>query len=252
MLKRFFDLREEVRIFLERKEHPMPELDDEEWLCEFAFLVDITTHLNELNTKLQKKGQYAHELFAHVRAFQNKLRLWIAQIQGGELAHFQTLRASGMIPNKVEYFCEQIQSLSDDFSARFQDFKAHEKYFQIFATPFHADVDSAPPEIQMELIELQERAYLKTKFNDEADIGAFYRANLDGFPNLKKFVASKMALFGSTYLAEQFFSKMGFMKSPHRASIIDVHLEQGLRLASSSIQPDFERVTHKVQFQPSH
>ena len=28
------------------------------------------------------------------------------------------------------------------------------------------------------------------------------------FPNLGKFMASKMALFGSTYLCEQFFSKM--------------------------------------------
>ena len=47
------------------------------------------------------------------------------------------------------------------------------------------------------------------------NLGDFYRKYLDQdkFPNLRKFMASKMALFGSTYLSEQFFSEMGFMKS---------------------------------------
>ena len=39
-------------------------------------------------------------------------------------------------------------------------------------------------------------------------------------------MASKMALFGSTYLCEQFFSKMGFMKSPYRSVMTDEHLEK--------------------------
>ena len=49
------------------------------------------------------------------------------------------------------------------------------------------------------------------------NLGDFYRKYLDQnkFPNLKKFMASKMVLFVSTYLCKQFFSKMGFMKSPY-------------------------------------
>ena len=43
-----------------------------------------------------------------------------------------------------------------------------------------------------------------------------------------------MALFGSTYLCEQFFSKMGFMKSPYRSVMTDEHLKNGLRVASTS------------------
>ena len=66
----------------------------------------------------------------------------------------------------------------------------------------------------MELIDLQERTDLKAKYV-EMNFGDFYRKYLDQdkFPNLRKFMTFKVALFGSTYLCEQFFSKIGFMKS---------------------------------------
>ena len=54
-----------------------------------------------------------------------------------------------------------------------------------------------------------------------------------------------MALSGSTYLCEQFFSKMGFMKSPYRLVMTDKHLENGLRVASTSIKVNLNRVVQK-------
>ena len=79
--------------------------------------------------------------------------------------------------------------------------------FEIFSSSFHTDIDKAPTDIQMELIDLQERINLKDKYV-EMNLGDFYRKYLDQdkFPNLRQFMASKMALFGSTYLCEQFFS----------------------------------------------
>ena len=45
--------------------------------------------------------------------------------------------------------------------------------------------------------------------------GDFYQKFLDqvNFSNLKTFVASNIALLSLAYLCEQFFSKMGFIKS---------------------------------------
>ena len=98
------------------------------------------------------------------------------------------------------------------------------------------------------MINLQERTDLKAKYV-EINLGDFYRKYLDQdkFPNLRKFMASKMALFGSTYLCEQFFSKIGFMKSPYRSVMTDEHLENGLRVASTS---NLNRVVQKkIQLQ---
>ena len=60
----------------------------------------------------------------------------------------------------------------------------------------------------MELIDLQERTDLKAKYV-EMNLGDFYRKyhDQDKFPNLRKFMASKMALFGSTFCVNNFFLK---------------------------------------------
>ena len=114
----------------------------------------------------------------------------------------------GMRPEKKIEFADQLEKLFNEFSARFKDFKSHEHLFEIFSSPFHTYIYKAPTNIPMELIDLQERTDLKAKYV-EMNLGDFYQKyiNHDKFPNLRKFMASKMALFGSTYLCEQFFSK---------------------------------------------
>ena len=103
---------------------------------------------------------------------------------------------------------DQLEKLFNEFSVRFKDFKFHEHLFKIFSSPFHTDIDKAPTDIQMELIDLQERTDLKAKYV-EMNLGDFYRKYLyqDKVPNLRKYMTSKMAFFGSTYLCEQFFLK---------------------------------------------
>ena len=51
----------------------VPELDDENWLTDLAFLVDLTTHLNELNMHLQDENQVIDTMFQMITAFQMKL-----------------------------------------------------------------------------------------------------------------------------------------------------------------------------------
>ena len=41
----------------------MAEMEDESWLFDLTFFVDITTCMNELNTRLQQKAQYANEMY---------------------------------------------------------------------------------------------------------------------------------------------------------------------------------------------
>ena len=98
----------------------------------------------------------------------------------------------------------------------------------------------------MELIDLQKKTDLKANYM-EMNLGDFYRKYLDQdkFPNLRKFMASTMALFGSTYLCEQFFSKMGFMKFPYRSVMTHEYMENGLRVASISIKINLNRVVQK-------
>ena len=66
---------------------------------------------------------------------------------------------------KKTEFVEQLEKLLHEFSARFRDFKSHEHLFEIFSSPFNTDVDRAPADIQLELIDLQQQSDLKAKYS---------------------------------------------------------------------------------------
>ena len=72
MSKRFYDLRHVIKSLTVSKNKFVPELDDENWLPDFAFLVDLTAHLNELNMHLQGENQLISTLFQTITVFQMK------------------------------------------------------------------------------------------------------------------------------------------------------------------------------------
>lgn len=68
-----------------------PELANTEWLQKFYCPVDTTEHLNQLNVKVQGVGKTVLSLQQAVFAFDNKLELFIADIETGRLLHFEKL-----------------------------------------------------------------------------------------------------------------------------------------------------------------
>jgi hypothetical protein len=65
---------------MDMKGKPLPEFSDEDWISDFAFLADMTQHLNDLSLQLQGRNRLVNDIFAHVKAFQVKLRLWEIQL----------------------------------------------------------------------------------------------------------------------------------------------------------------------------
>jgi len=61
------------------------------------------------------------------------------------------------------------------------------------------------------------------------------------YPNLVSTAAEIMAMFGSTYVCEQFFSSMKINKSALRSRLTDEHLHATLRLATTrDFKPDVD------------
>lgn len=84
---RVWDLRAEIQGFCERKGKDIPELSDEDWMANFAFAVDATALMNELNTKLQGKDLFVHEMHSLVKAFMRKLQFLLSQVESNILTH---------------------------------------------------------------------------------------------------------------------------------------------------------------------
>ena len=69
-----------------------------------------------------------------------------------------------------------------------------------------------PIDLQLELIDLQANEVLKEKHQEE-QLVEFYRSLPDNvFPNLKKFPAKMASMYRTTYICEQTFSKMKYVK----------------------------------------
>jgi hypothetical protein len=90
-------------------------------MCNFAFCVDITQYLNELNSNLQGTHHLTNEMFAEIKAFESKLRLWELQLLSNNMAHFPTLRTEK--PTDTKKYAEDIQILQPECSSLFQDFE---------------------------------------------------------------------------------------------------------------------------------
>uniref|UniRef100_A0A0L8IC94 DUF4371 domain-containing protein n=1 Tax=Octopus bimaculoides TaxID=37653 RepID=A0A0L8IC94_OCTBM len=175
MLERFYYPREDICTFLEKKGKFVPELKNDNWICDLAFLVDITTHLKDLNLKdlnLKFKKQ-----------------------------------------NRVN--------------------SATEANFNLFGNLFTADVEKVRKELQMDLIEPQSDEYFRH----------FYGMC---------FARRHATMFGKTYKYEQLFSRIKIIKSKTRSRFIDIHLEDKLRVATSQIPVNIEKLMENVQYQVSH
>ena len=233
VLQRFFELRPEIALFMAMKDKDVPQLNDPMFLSDLAFLTDITQHLNALNLQLQGTKQLVNFMFDRIKAFRCKLTLWAKQLADGNLAHFCFLQRVTVKPERLQDYADIVSKLLESFNRRFQQFTALEPQFILFATPFAVDAKQIPEEVQMELLDLQCDTVLKDKYTD-VGIPDFYQyLPKDRFPNLLCAAYRILAMFGSTYVCEQFFSRMKINKTALRSRLTDEHLRATLRLATA-------------------
>ncbi|CAM1327244.1 Uncharacterised protein r2_g3626 [Pycnogonum litorale] len=110
-----------------------------------------------------------------------------------------------------------------------------------------------PTELQLEIIDLQANTLLKEKHR-EGKLIEFYRCLPDDeFSKLKKFASGMASVFGTTYVCEQTFSKMKYVKSTHRTRLTDEHLKAILMVGCSNHKANIDDILKaKRQFHKSH
>ena len=104
----------------------------------------------------------------------------------------------------------------------------------------------------MELIELQADMNTKRKYSENSLVDFYKLYVCEKFPNLSRHAKRMASLFGSTYCCEQFFSKVKLTKTRCRSQLTEEHLTSQLRVATTSVKADIDKLYKDSKFQVSH
>ncbi|XP_025406820.1 general transcription factor II-I repeat domain-containing protein 2B-like, partial [Sipha flava] len=184
-----------------------------------------------------------------------QLKNFLAEIEKKNLAHFPTCNKFKLENYKefpTVFAVGVLTYLKEQFQTRFRDFKSAEDRIRIFENPFALKIETLPTEFQLEVIELISNNNFKDYFK-EASLQQFYAMLPDeSFPNLKKHAREIISIFSSTYLCEQTFSKMKYVKSKYRTNLSDEHLQATLLIGTKKFDANFQDILKDKQFQTSH
>lgn len=270
VLERFYALRHEIILFLQQNNKVYSELERDSWWCLLAFLCDITEKLGELNRRLQGEHKIISQLASKVFAFEDKLKMYIEEINIQKLHNFPTLiqaqqNGIDVSPENYATISNYLVSLSNEFQERFKDLRKIKKCLLLLENPWHLEVATTSQlaalgfdvaKLSDELIDFKNDTNLEAIFKENREVNKyeeFWKLVPDNYKTLKNCAHLLLTLFASTYLCESSYSKMKYAKNVYRSRLTDSHLDDVLRVACSNYVPDLSEIVISLrQCQSSH
>ncbi|KAM4749061.1 zinc finger BED domain-containing protein 5-like [Rhinophrynus dorsalis] len=255
VLKRVFDLRDELKMFFHQKAKPQFEaiFSDANKLQKIAYLVDIFAILNDLNLSLQGPNATCLDLSEKIRSFQMKLQLWQTKLDENRIYMLPNLSAF-FEENDVELdkrtmiisVKEHMQMLADEISSYFPNLP--DTPFALARSPFTVKIEDVPENAQEEFIDLITSDAAKNDFSSMS-VNKFWIKCLQSYPVLSEIVLRLLLPFPTTYLCETAFSSLLIIKCKYRSRLV---AEDDLRCALAKTAPRISALVRKKQPQPSH
>ena len=211
---------------------------DKEWVIRLSYLDDIFTRLNLLNKSLQGRFTTVVEFIDKIRAFIMKLNLWEGNARDGNLDIFENLTAAvgSERPDaeNIRLVKAHLSCLREEFQSYFPDLS--EMNVTLIRNPFIVEVRSLPDEVQEEFVKFVNDSTAKDAF-DTLPLINFWSKMSAYYPSVCTIVVSGLLMFPSTYLCEQGFSALFFIKNRFRSRL---SVEPDLRIALSKTEPRIE------------
>uniref|UniRef100_K7FCM8 DUF4371 domain-containing protein n=1 Tax=Pelodiscus sinensis TaxID=13735 RepID=K7FCM8_PELSI len=173
---------------------------------ERAYLVNIFGILNKLNLQLQGKGA---NLFSHqsiIKAFLDKLELWIVRVEGNNLVQFQYVDA--MLGGKRSHSDANSQSFTEA-TRRIATILFWRWTGQ--GNSFTTDVNSVPEDLQEKFLDLKNDFVAQDEYQ-QSTIEKFWSSMTGSYPICQHMVRFLLP-FASTYMCETGFSCLLYVKS---------------------------------------
>ncbi|GBM91169.1 hypothetical protein AVEN_192299-1 [Araneus ventricosus] len=140
-------------------------------------MVDTTMKLNELNLKLQGKGNSAYALLEEVVCFEKYYFFLLKTCMSGKLLHFKNLkqyRDETIASIDTNYFSIALKNMKDGFAERFEQFKTNKSTLAFIVNPLNTNTNEINIEpfgidtgsLQMKLLDLKTKDLWSGKFTE--------------------------------------------------------------------------------------
>ncbi|XP_050508133.1 general transcription factor II-I repeat domain-containing protein 2A-like [Diabrotica virgifera virgifera] len=192
-----------------------------------------------LNLSLQGRNQTVSDLIGMINGFRNKLNVFKRALEKNNLTHFPSCLQIAEEFNGEENIefsscISQIEQVIDEFNTRFEEIESLKSSVLLYNNPLGATIDDQPPNLQLELCDLQADMFLITR--QEKGPEFFKLLSKEKFPNLRDFGLKMTSMFGSTYTCESAFSFMKYIKNKNKSNLTDSSLRHLMRLSTTELE----------------
>ncbi|PSN40610.1 hypothetical protein C0J52_09222 [Blattella germanica] len=82
---------------------PLPQLEDDHWLNDFAYLTDLSEQLNKLNSRLQGRNQNIVQMYDKIKSFVLSLDIWMSNLKERQFHNFVCLQTRPRVSDEQLY-----------------------------------------------------------------------------------------------------------------------------------------------------
>lgn len=248
VLNRVISLRNEIISFFASENIDFDFIENDIWWIDVTFLNDLFDKLNALNVSLQGEKENFITITGKLKAFRDKLMLWMKQIDLGNMEVFPGVNSLHNKNTIVEKIKETLKNLSIAFDKYFPSLDILEHEWVVNPFMFKEDASLTLTEKES-LIELRNDLVMKSVFT-EKELSQFWIYSSSQYRNLSEKAIRALLPFGSSYLCELGFSTLTVIKSKKRERL--QILDDEMRVCLSKIEPRLAMICSGKQAHNSH
>ncbi|XP_004372019.1 zinc finger MYM-type protein 6 [Trichechus manatus latirostris] len=248
ILTRLFELRREIEMFLTQKHSDLAKcFRDEEWVAKLAYLSDIFSLINELNSSLQGTMTTLFSLYNKIDTFKKKLKMWLKRTQESDYDMFPSFSE---FSNSSDLNMRSITSIIfehlEGLSKMFNDYYPPEEDLRSgnlwITNPFMNHQNSNLTDFEEEkLTQLSSDLELQSIFKSMS-VTQFWINAKTSYPELHEKAMKSLLPFSTIYLCDTTFSALTELKQ--RNLLVS---GPALRLAVTSLIPRIEKLVKEKE-----
>nr|XP_038966281.1 zinc finger MYM-type protein 6 isoform X4 [Rattus norvegicus] len=243
ILTRLFELRHEIEIFLNQKHSDLARyFHDEEWVAKLAYLADIFSLINKLNSSLQGTMTTFFSLYNKVEIFKKRLKMWLKRAQENDYDMFplfsEFLDSSDVsVRNIASIICEHLEGLSQVFHDCYPPEKDLRSGNLWLLNPFASYQDNNLTDSEEENLAALSSDTRFQSVHKSMSVTQFWVNAKTSYPELHEKAMKLLLPFSSTCLCDAAFSALTASKQRDLRTY-----SPSLRLAVTSLVPRIDKL----------